>query len=125
MGATIEKNDVEKGLLRKQLEFNANQNKVLRAGAQSLVPILTRATPVSDRKKHAKDHVAISNVKTDRNSYEKYVDVGYTKGYSHRIHATEFGTMYQRPQLWITKTEKGSRQLVYKAMLSAMKKVVK
>lgn len=125
MPAKIEKNDIEQGLLRKQLEFKTNQNKILRAGAQSLVPILARATPVSDRKKHAKDHVAISNVKTDRTSSEKYVDVGYTKGYAHRIHAAEFGTMYQRPQLWITKTEKSSRQLVYKAMLSAMKRVVK
>lgn len=125
MPAKIEKNDVEQGLLRKQLEFKANQNKVLREGAKALVPILIRSTPISDRKYHAKDHVAVSNVRTDKNSYDKYVVVGYTKGYSHRVHATEFGTMYQRPQLWISKTEKNSRKLVYHKMLNAMKKVIK
>lgn len=125
MPAKIEKNDIEQGLVRKRLEFNAKQNQVLREAAQALVPELARTTPVSYRKKHAKSHVTISNVRTDKNSYEKYIVVGYEKGYSHRIHATEFGTMYQRPQLWITKTEKNNRQLVYRKMLSAMKKVIK
>ncbi|WP_353420728.1 HK97-gp10 family putative phage morphogenesis protein [Staphylococcus coagulans] len=125
MPAKIEKNTVEEGLLRKKVEFNANQSRILKAGARALIPILVKNTPKSDRRGHARDHIAISNVKTDRGSGEKYVDIGYTKGYAHRIHATEFGTMYQRPQLWITKTEKSNRQLVYSAMLTAMKRSLK
>lgn len=78
MPAKIEKNDIEQGLVRKQLEFNAKQNQVLREAAQALVPGLARTTPVSDRKKHAKSHVTISNVRTDKNSYEKY-DVYHVK----------------------------------------------
>ncbi|NJI00072.1 hypothetical protein GLV88_06250 [Staphylococcus hyicus] len=125
MGAKIEKNDIEQGLVRKQIEFKSSQNRVLRAGALALTPLLKRNTPVSDRKRHAKDNIAVSNIRTDRDSSEKYVLIGYTKGYSHRIHATEFGTMYQRPQMWITKTEKNGSKLVYKAMLTAMKRVMK
>lgn len=53
-------------------------------------------------------------MKTDRDSSEKIVTVGYTKGVSHRIHATEFGTMYQSPQLFITKTEKQGKDKVLK-----------
>ncbi|MFO3691184.1 HK97-gp10 family putative phage morphogenesis protein [Staphylococcus felis] len=125
MGAKIEKNDVEQGLIRKQMEFKASQNRVLRAGVMALIPLLKRNTPASDNKRHAKDNIAVSNIRNDRDSNEKYVIIGYAKGYSHRIHATEFGTMYQRPQLWITKTEKDGSMLVYKAMLTAMKRVMK
>ena len=45
MPAKIEKNDIEQGLVRKQLEFNAKQNQVLREAAQALVPELARTTP--------------------------------------------------------------------------------
>ncbi|EGQ3873759.1 HK97 gp10 family phage protein [Staphylococcus pseudintermedius] len=124
MPAKIERNDIEQGLMRQQLKFRANQKRILLAGALSLVPDLVRNTPVSgDTKRHAKDHIAVSNVKTDRASGESYVNIGYTKGYAHRIHATEFGTMYQQPQLFITKTEKANRDKVFKAMSTAFRRL--
>ncbi|UNA87377.1 HK97 gp10 family phage protein [Staphylococcus pseudintermedius] len=96
MPAKISRNDIEQGLMRQQLNFKANQKRVLLAGAMSLIPALKKNTPLSDRKSHAKDHISVSNVKTDKDSGESYVTIGYTKGYAHRIHATEFGTMYQQ-----------------------------
>lgn len=125
MGAKIEKNTIESGLRRELLSFPRLQNKVLKEGASSLIPLLVKNTPKSERSKHAKDHVAISNVKTDRDSYEKYVTVGYEKGYSHRIHVIEFGTMYQRPQLFVTKSEKEGRNIINKAMVNAMRRGMK
>lgn len=125
MGAKIEKNTMESGLKKKIQEFPRMQNRVLKAGASSLIPILVKNTPKSDRTKHAKEHVAMSNIRTDKGTYEKYVTIGYEKGYSHRMHTTEFGTMYQRPQLFITKSEKEGRSVVNKAMVTALKRGVK
>lgn len=125
MVAKIEKNTMESGLRQKVHEFPKIQSRVLKAGASSLIPLLVKNTPKSNRTKHAKDHVAMSNVRTDRDSYEKYVTIGYERGYSHRIHVIEFGTMYQRPQLFVTKSEKEGRSLVNKAMLTAMRRGVK
>lgn len=125
MGAKIEKNTMESGLKKKIQEFPRMQNRVLKAGASSLIPILVKNTPKSDRTKHAKEHVAMSNIRTDKGTYEKYVTIGYEKGYSHRMHTAEFGTMYQRPQLFITKSEKEGRSVVNKAMVTALKRGVK
>ncbi|WP_239740533.1 MULTISPECIES: HK97-gp10 family putative phage morphogenesis protein [unclassified Mammaliicoccus] len=122
MGAKIEKNTMESGLRKQVRNFPKIQNRVLKAGASSLIPLMVKNTPKSERTKHAKDHVAMSNVKTDRDSYEKYVTIGYERGYSHRIHVIEFGTMYQRPQLFITKSEKEGRSIVNKAMVTAMRR---
>ena len=52
-------------------------------------------------------------MKTDRDSSEKIVTVGYTKGVSHRIHATEFGTMYKVTTIH-NKTEKQGKDKVLK-----------
>ncbi|EGQ2903534.1 HK97 gp10 family phage protein [Staphylococcus pseudintermedius] len=125
MPAKISRNDIEQGLMRQQLNFKADQKRVLLAGAMSLIPALKKNTPLSDRKSHAKDHISVSNVKTDKDSGESYVTIGYTKGYAHRIHATEFGTMYQQPQLFITKTEKANRDTVFKAMSTAFRRLNK
>ncbi len=80
----------------------------------SLVPLLKSNTPFANTKKHARDHIAVSNVKTDRHTSEKIVTIGYAKGVSHRIHATEFGTMYQKPQLFITKNRKAREKQSFK-----------
>ncbi|HDB2027143.1 TPA: HK97 gp10 family phage protein, partial [Staphylococcus aureus] len=100
-------------------------NAIIKAGAMSLVPLLKSNTPFADTKKHAREHIGVSNVKTDRDSSEKIVTVGYTKGVSHRIHATEFGTMYQSPQLFITKTEKQGKDKVLKTMIATAKRLQK
>lgn len=122
MGAKIEKNTMESGLRKQVQNFPKIQSRVLKAGASSLMPLMVKNTPKSERTKHAKDHVAMSNVRTDRDSFEKYVTIGYERGYSHRIHVIEFGTMYQRPQLFITKSEKEGRSIVNKAMVTAMRR---
>ena len=119
MGARIESNNIEQGLKNAVLKMNLNSNVIVKAGAMSLVPLL------KNTKKHARDHIAVSNVKTDRHTSEKIVTIGYAKGVSHRIHATEFGTMYQKPQLFITKTEKQGKNKVLKTMLDTAKRLQK
>ncbi|MGZ0075868.1 HK97-gp10 family putative phage morphogenesis protein [Staphylococcus aureus] len=104
--------------------MNLNSNVIVKAGAMSLVPLLKSNTPFQDTKKHARDHIAASNVKTDKNT-SKIVTIGYAKGVSHRIHATEFGTMYQKPQLFITKTEKQGKNKVLKTMFDTAKRLQK
>ena len=59
--------------------MNLNGNAIIKAGAMSLVPLLKVIHP-SLTPKHAREHIGVSNVKTDRDSSEKIVTVGYTKG---------------------------------------------
>ncbi|HHW5045070.1 TPA: HK97-gp10 family putative phage morphogenesis protein [Staphylococcus aureus] len=125
MGARIESNNIEQGLKNAVLKMNLNSNVIVKAGAMSLVPLLKSNTPFANTKKHARDHIAVSNVKTDRHTSEKIVTIGYAKGVSHRIHATEFGTMYQKPQLFITKTEKQGKNKVLKTMIDTAKRLQK
>lgn len=65
MGARIESNNIEQGLKNAVLKMNLNSNVIVKAGAMSLVPLLKSNTPFANTKKHARDHIAVSNVKTD------------------------------------------------------------
>jgi len=116
----------ETGLAFNEMErkFNASVRRTLNAGARTFEQALIRNTPKSsfDSRRHAKENIAVSNVRTDRSSFEKYMVVGYKRGVSHRIHATEFGTMYQRPQGFITKTYNQTKQSAWNAMLEAARR---
>lgn len=105
-------------------KYNASVRKTLLAGAKVFEQSLIRNTPKSafNRRRHAKENIAVSNVRTDRSSHEKYMVVGYRRGVSHRIHATEFGTMYQRPQGFITRTYNQSKQSAWNAMLESARR---
>lgn len=75
MGARIESNNIEQGLKNAVLKMNLNSNVIVKAGAMSLVPLLKSNTPFANTKKHARDHIAVSNVKTDRHTSEKIVQL--------------------------------------------------
>lgn len=95
------------------------------AGAKTLQQKLIRNTPVDlDTSVNARDETAISNVRTDKNTREGYIAVGYTSKVSHRIHVTEFGSMYQRPQGFITRTYNEGIDDAYKAMLRAARRML-
>lgn len=92
---------------------------ILMAGAEIVKQELINNTPVYPGNKiNAKDEVGISNMRTDKDTREKYLAVGYSRKVSHRIHVTEFGSMYQQPQGFITKTSQGSADRVFNAMRS-------
>lgn len=92
---------------------------ILLAGAEIVAQELKKNTPVyPDNRVNAKDEVGISNMRTDKNTREKYLAVGYSRKVSHRIHVTEFGSMYQRPQAFMTRTNKQSSSRVLNAMQS-------
>jgi HK97 gp10 family phage protein len=125
MGAKITVNTIEEGLKKEVQKFPRIQSKALKEGANSLKPILFKNTPLSSETRHARNNIAISNIRTDKDTFDKYAVIGFPKGYSHRIHTTEFGTMYQRPQLFITKTEKEGREDANDAIVAAMRRGMK
>ena len=103
--------------------YNKSVRNTLLAGVEVFEEALIRNTPKSvSGKRHAKDNIAISNLRTDRGTQEKYMAVGYKRGVSHRVHATEFGTMYQRPQGFITKTYNTSKESAWNAMLRSARR---
>lgn len=115
------------GLAFNELDNNykKNRRRVMLAGAKTLQQKLIRNTPVDlDTSVNARDETAISNVRTDKNTREGYIAVGYTSKVSHRIHVTEFGSMYQRPQGFITRTYNEGIDDAYKAMLRAARRVL-
>lgn len=115
------------GLAFNELDNNykKNRRRVMLAGAKTLQQKLIRNTPVDlDTSVNARDETAISNVRTDKNTREGYIAVGYTSKVSHRIHVTEFGSMYQRPQGFITRTYNEGIDDAYKAMLRAARRML-
>lgn len=115
------------GLAFNELDNNYKKNRrhVMLAGAKTLQQKLIRNTPVDlDTSVNARDETAISNVRTDKDTREGYITVGYTSKVSHRIHVTEFGSMYQRPQGFITRTYNEGIDDAYKAMLRAARRML-
>lgn len=76
-------------------------------------------------KTHAKDNVVISNIKTNRDTGDKYVTVGYPAEIKWRIHFVEFGTIRQQPKLFMTKTINDTREEVKKVMMDSLKGAIK
>lgn len=99
--------------------YEKARRPILLAGAEIVAQELKKNTPVyPDNRVNAKDEVGISNMRTDKNTREKYLSVGYSRKVSHRIHVTEFGSMYQQPQAFMTRTNKQSSSRVLNAMQS-------
>lgn len=115
------------GLAFNELEknYNKSRRRVILAGAKTFQQKLIKNTPVDlDTRVNAKDETAISNMRTDKDTREGYMAVGYTSKVSHRIHVTEFGSMYQRPQGFITRTYNEGMDDAYDAMLRAARRML-
>lgn len=115
------------GLAFNELDNNykKNRRRVMMAGAKTFQQKLIRNTPVDlDTSVNARDETAISNVRTDKDTREGYIAVGYTRKVSHRVHVTEFGSMYQRPQGFITRTYNEGIDEAYNAMLRAARRML-
>lgn len=105
--------------------YKKNRRNVMLAGAKALQQTLIKNTPVDlETSVNAKDETAISNVRTDKDTREGYIAVGYTRKVSHRIHVTEFGSMYQRPQGFITRTYNEGKDDAYDAMLRTARRLL-
>jgi len=103
---------------------NKEVNKALRSAAPVVQDRLEKNTPKGAyvQKSHAKNNVVISNVKTNRESGDKYISVGYPRGVSYRIHFIEFGTLRKKPYLHMTKTINDTKEAVLQEVANSLKK---
>lgn len=65
--------------------------------------------------------VTMSGNRTDNQTYENYVAVGFNKSANWRSHLPEFGSISQAPQGYMTKTEQSTEKEVYAEMEKAIR----
>src|SRR5699024_1042539 len=96
------------------------------AGAQVIKRELERNTPKSDEGgDHLKDTIGISGARTDKETGDKYTAVGWGKDNAWRVHFPEFGTIYQSPQGFVTKSVNNAKDEVERAMISQVKRALR
>lgn len=88
---------------------------------------LEKNTPygLEDNGIHMKDHVVMSNAKTDTEHGGRYVAIGYPKGVKHRVHFAEFGTINQSPQAFMSKTIQSTKSKVKQEIINELKGAIK
>jgi len=104
--------------------------KALRNSAEILKKGLEKNTPDSlirhSKHPNARQNVVITNVKTNKDTGAKYITVGYSGKHpddvSWRIHFVEFGTIRQKPQLFMHKTINETQEKVKKEIMKHLKK---
>lgn len=100
--------------------------KALRESAVIVQKELEKNTPKSlvdhPKHEHAKPNTKISNVKTNRDTGGKYITVGFPKEIKWRIHFVEFGTIRQKPTLFMTKTINNTQSAVMNSIIQQIKK---
>lgn len=120
-------NEIIQALAKKEADIRKAGKKANTAGAEVVAKELERQVPISWRLGMNKllNSVTVSNNREDKYSLQSYVAVGFPKGVSHRIHVTEFGSISQPAQGFMTKTVKITAGDVQKAMVAEVKKVLK
>lgn len=112
-----------------QLGVNVDKagRTAIKEGAEVVRDALEKNTPKGNynSKEHAKDNVVISNIKTNRDTGDKYVTVGYPASIKWRIHMTEFGTIRQSPKLFMTKTINDTQEQVRKTIAASLRGAMK
>lgn len=127
MSITVDNSEVYKAL--KNLETNVKnvENPALRKAGEYAQDKLKTNTPFWNGKKsagkrgsymkeHAKNHVVMSSVK------DGLIEVGYDKEVAWRMHFIEFGTIKQRPQAMVQKTQKQIENEVTNIIASELKR---
>ena len=77
---------------------------------------------------HAKDHVVVSGIRKDKETEQEYMSVGFpgrNPDIKWRIHFVEFGTIRQRPQLFMTRTINDTSKEVQEIIRRTLKKGLK
>lgn len=113
-------------LSSKESEILAAARKGNIAGADIIVEELKRNVPQSGyngAKTQAKlvNAVTRSGNKTDKGTYEPYVEVGFNKSANFRAHFQEFGTISQGPQGYMSKTVQAVEGKVAREVEKAIK----
>lgn len=110
-------NDTAQGIAKIQKKLRKSEKQAIDEATDFIAKKLEENTPVFSGKKyngkrgeymqeHAKDNIVKSTAK------DGYAEVGFNDSVSWRVHFTEFGTIKQRPQGFVQKTEKQVEQEV-------------
>ncbi|MGG1481461.1 HK97-gp10 family putative phage morphogenesis protein [Bacillus smithii] len=120
MSVEIDTSSIDQALKRMVAQEKKVRNAGLKKAAQSVAQRLEENTPIeneSDVEKHMKGDIAISGV--DQNGE---IFVGYGKDTFWRAHFVEMGTIKQKPQGFIQRTEEEMRNEVINIMAEEFKR---
>lgn len=92
---------VELNLSQTQRNIEKAQKQALKVAGEKVAERLRANVPVGESNKHLRDNIVVSNY----NDTTGEVKVGFTKEVAWRAHFVEVGTIYQRPQNFIQRTE--------------------
>lgn len=114
---------------RKESDILSAMRKANLAGADIIANELKRNVPKSGyggAKAQARlvSAVTKSGNKTDKGTFEPYVDVGFNRSANFRAHFQEFGTISQAPQGYMAKTVQAVEGRVVRGMESAIRRVL-
>jgi len=122
-------NEIIEALSKKESDIRKATNKANTAGAKVVAAELERTVPksgiIGSSLPSLKDTVSISNNKTNKDTMQSYVAVGFPKSTSYRIHFVEFGTIKQSPQGFMEKAVQTTANDVQAAMIAEVKKVLR
>lgn len=128
MSVEIRTQGIDMNLKRLAGKQKKAERTAVKEAAQYYANQLEESAPVYDGEKykgtsrkaymleHMKDHVVISKFK------DGLIQVGFEKEVSWRVHFTEFGTIKQRPNGFIERTQQSTQNDVFKIMEKAIKK---
>lgn len=126
MSVTIDSSSAVKALKKIGENYKVAERKAVTKAAEFVAETLEKNTPVYDGKKsgtkgsymfkRAKDNVVRSKTKNGR------AEVGYSDDVAWRMHFVEFGTINQRPQGFVQRTQNEVEKQVIKIMTNVIKK---
>lgn len=114
---------------KKEDDILSSMRKANLAGGDVIVEELRKNVPKSGyggAKAQARlvSAVTKSGNKTDKGTFEPYVDVGFNRSANFRAHFQEFGTIFQAPQGYMAKTVQAVEGKVAKEMENAIRRVL-
>ncbi|MGL9912621.1 HK97-gp10 family putative phage morphogenesis protein [Enterococcus sp. DIV0213h] len=113
--AYIDSSEVTNGIKKVQKTIRKAEKEAITEATKLVANQLEKNTPKSkEGTDHAKNHVVKSGVK------DGMAEVGFDKEVAWRIHFIEFGTIKQRPQGFVQKTQTQVEQEVVEIITKAL-----
>lgn len=108
-GNNVDISGLEEGLKRMARDNIRARDKALKKGAEHIRDRLQRNTPISSKGRPGHKHMKDFTVHTEVSS-EGEVRIGFSKDVNYRAHFVELGTVYQRPQAFMKRTQVETKQ---------------
>lgn len=120
MGLNIDTSSIDKALKQMAGKEKRVRNSALKKAGEAVADRLRENTPIDQtdgNEKHMKDDIVISNV----DQYGE-IQIGYGDETYWRVHFTEMGTIKQRPQHFIERTEQEMQEEVMRIIEEELRK---